>query len=38
MRKLIEDRAVAEACRNWYDLTDKEIPDILVSHGKESHE
>jgi HD superfamily phosphohydrolase YqeK len=38
MSKLIEDRAVAEACRNWYDLTDKEILDVLESHTKESHE
>jgi predicted phosphoribosyltransferase len=38
MSKLIEDRAVAEACRNWYNLTDKEILDILKRHSKESHE
>jgi len=38
MSKLIEDRAVAEARRNWYELTDKEILDILESYSKESHE
>ena len=35
---IVEDRAVAEARRNWYDLMDKEILDILESHSKESHE
>jgi len=35
MGKLIEYRAVVESCRNWYDLTDKEILDILESHAKE---
>jgi hypothetical protein len=35
MTNLSKDRVVAEACSNWYDLTDKEILDILESHNQE---